>query len=192
MSYWTYSDLFEEAGPPPTPFHGGFGLMNREGIRKPAWFAYKYLNMLSGHEIPTSDQQSLVATDGRRTGVLLWNWVQPEQKTSNRPFFTKLLPALPSRPTKVEVRGLTPGSYRMTVRGTGFRMNDAHSRYLEMGSPKELTQAQLAELQALTRDITEAPKTVRIGGNGRFSMSIPMRTNDVVLLLLEPVDGKQR
>ena len=34
MSYWTYSDLFEEAGPPPTPFHGGFGLMNREGIRK--------------------------------------------------------------------------------------------------------------------------------------------------------------
>jgi xylan 1,4-beta-xylosidase len=36
MSYWAYSDLFEEAGPPPTPFHGGFGLMNREGIRKPA------------------------------------------------------------------------------------------------------------------------------------------------------------
>src|SRR3954467_2997071 len=28
MSYWTYSDLFEEPGPPPTPFHGGFGLIN--------------------------------------------------------------------------------------------------------------------------------------------------------------------
>ncbi len=41
MSYWAYTDLFEEPGPPPTPFHGGFGLMNREGIRKPAWFAYK-------------------------------------------------------------------------------------------------------------------------------------------------------
>lgn len=25
MSYWTYTDLFEEPGPPPTPFHGGFG-----------------------------------------------------------------------------------------------------------------------------------------------------------------------
>ena len=38
MSYWTYTDLFEEPGPPPTPFHGGFGLLNREGIRKPAYF----------------------------------------------------------------------------------------------------------------------------------------------------------
>src|ERR1039458_2876024 len=27
MSYWTYTDLFEEPGPPPTPFHGGFGLL---------------------------------------------------------------------------------------------------------------------------------------------------------------------
>ena len=54
MSYWTYSDLFEEPGPPPTPFHGGFGLINREGIRKPACFAYKYLNALRGKEIPSS------------------------------------------------------------------------------------------------------------------------------------------
>ena len=52
MSYWTYTDLFEEPGPPPTPFHGGFGLLNREGIRKPAFFAYKYLHALRGKEIP--------------------------------------------------------------------------------------------------------------------------------------------
>src|SRR4051812_34440107 len=30
MSYWTYSDLFEEPGPPSSSFHGGFGLLNRE------------------------------------------------------------------------------------------------------------------------------------------------------------------
>ena len=28
MSYWTYTDMFYEAGPPPAPFHGGFGLIN--------------------------------------------------------------------------------------------------------------------------------------------------------------------
>ena len=41
MSYWTYSDLFEEPGPPTAPFQGGFGLLNPQGIRKPAYFAYK-------------------------------------------------------------------------------------------------------------------------------------------------------
>ncbi|HEY4207146.1 MAG TPA: glycoside hydrolase family 88 protein, partial [Puia sp.] len=28
MSYWTFTDIFEEAGPAVTAFHGGFGLMN--------------------------------------------------------------------------------------------------------------------------------------------------------------------
>ena len=191
MSYWTYSDLFEEAGPPPTPFHGGFGLMNREGIRKASWFAYKYLNLLRGNEVPTTDPQSLVATDGETTGVLIWNWVQPEQRTSNRPFFTKLLPAQPSVPTRVELTNLAPGNYRMTLRRTGFKSNDAHSRYLEMGSPKDLSPAQLAELQRLTRDIPEASSNVRIGRNRRFSTTVPMRTNDVVLLQLEPVGSRR-
>lgn len=189
MSYWTYSDLFEEAGPPPTPFHGGFGLMNREGIRKASWFAYKYLNMLGGREVPTSDPQTIVTTDGRKTGALLWNWVQPDQKTSNRPFFTKLLPAQPSIPARLELAGMAPGSYRLTLRRTGFKANDAHSRYLEMGSPKDLTQDQLAELQGLTRDLPETASNIRVGSDGRFSMTIPMKTNDVVLLQLEPAGG---
>ena len=48
MSYWTYTDLFEEPGPPTAPFQGGFGLLNPQGIRKPAYFAYKYLHALQG------------------------------------------------------------------------------------------------------------------------------------------------
>src|SRR4030095_13927313 len=93
MSYWTYSDLFEESGPPPTPFHGGFGLMNREGIRKPAWFAYKYLKALNGNEISTADPQSWASIDGQKTSAIIWDWEQPRQEPSNRPFFTKVLPA---------------------------------------------------------------------------------------------------
>ena len=44
---FVYSDLFEEPGPPDAPFHGGFGLMTREGVRKPVWFAYRYLAQLA-------------------------------------------------------------------------------------------------------------------------------------------------
>ncbi|WP_202925490.1 hypothetical protein [Edaphobacter sp. 12200R-103] len=55
MSYWTYTDLFEEPGPPTAPFQGGFGLLNPEGIRKPAFFAYKYLHELQGEAVPCDD-----------------------------------------------------------------------------------------------------------------------------------------
>ncbi len=190
MSYWTYSDLFEEAGPPPTPFHGGFGLMNREGIRKPAWFAYKYLNALAGAEVPTADAQALATSAGGQTRVLLWDWTQPKQELSNRPFFTKVLPSTPSRPAELRVSGLKAGGYRVTLNRTGFHANDAHTRYLELGSPKALTPAQVAELQALTQDKPEATRTVRVGGDGRLTLPVPMRTNDVVLATIEPVGAK--
>ena len=35
MSYWTFTDIFEEAGPRVTPFHGGFGLLNYQDLSGP-------------------------------------------------------------------------------------------------------------------------------------------------------------
>lgn len=192
MSYWAYSDLFEEAGPPPTPFHGGFGLMNREGIRKPAWFAYKYLNAVKGREIATGDTEALAATEGGKTNVVLWAWRQPEQKVSNRPFFTKVLPAKADQPAELRFAGLQPGRYRVAVRRVGFKVNDAHTRYLEMGSPKDLSAAQLAELQTLTRDLPEKQTTVQVGRDGRHAMTVRMRSNDVVLVSVEPAGAAQQ
>jgi xylan 1,4-beta-xylosidase len=191
MSYWTYSDLFEEAGVPPSPFHGGFGLMNREGIRKASFFGYKYLNLLRGNETPVKDAQTIAATENGRTGVLIWDWQLPDQKVSNRPFFTKVLPATPSTPAQVKLSGLQPGSYRLKLHRTGFKANDAHTRYLEMGSPSTLSPEQLKELQDLTVDRPEIDRTVRVKSDGQYSLKVAMRTNDVVLLLLEPVAASQ-
>ncbi|WP_083671976.1 GH39 family glycosyl hydrolase [Sphingomonas montana] len=192
MSYWTYSDLFEEAGVPPTSFHGGFGLMNREGIRKASWFAYKYLNQLRGNEIATGDAEALATTTKGRTDVLLWAWRQPAQSVSNRPFFTKVLPASAQPSAVVRFAGLAPGRYRLTLRRTGFKANDAHTRYLELGSPKDLTSAQVQELQALTRDLPELTRTVQVGPDGRHAATVPMRANDVVLATVERIAARAR
>src|SRR5271165_6660170 len=72
MSYWTYTDLFEEPGPPTAPFQGGFGLLNREGIRKPAFFAYKYLQALAGQSLATEDPQALLSTREGDFSAVLW------------------------------------------------------------------------------------------------------------------------
>src|ERR1035441_5941428 len=119
MSYWTYTDLFEEPGPPPTPFHGGFGLLNREGIPKPAYFAYKYLHAVQGNEIPLQDSQAFAAVDHDRVATLIWDFQQPEQKVSNRPFYSRIVPAFPSRSLHVSFSNLKSGSYRLEVHRTG-------------------------------------------------------------------------
>lgn len=47
-SYWTFSDIFEEKGMPNCAFHGGFGLMNMNGIKKAPYNAFALLNKLGG------------------------------------------------------------------------------------------------------------------------------------------------
>ena len=74
MSYWTFTDIFEEAGPRATPFHGGFGLINYEDIAKPAFYAYRFLNELGPAELVNRDAASLVTRDPRGgVQALLWD-----------------------------------------------------------------------------------------------------------------------
>lgn len=185
MSYWTFSDLFEEPGPPPTPFHGGFGLMNREGIRKPAWFAYKYLNALKGREVATGDEHAMIALDGKRINALVWDWQQPEQKLSNKPFYTRLVPAVQSRPLRLSFGKLPASRYRLRLYRTGYRANDPLSAYIDMGMPVAFSDAQLAQMQALTSDKPETDRIIT-AKTLRGGLTVPMRSNDVLLVSLEP------
>jgi len=187
MSYWSYSDLFEEPGPPPTPFHGGFGLLNREGIRKPVFFAYKYLNALRGREIPCADSAAWAAFDGTKVATVVWAWQQPVQPLSNRPFYTQPVKPTAAAPVRLNVAHLEPGAYRLKVHRTGYRANDAYTAYLEMGSPASLTPGQLRRLQALTTDAAQTDRTVRVGPKGTLTVNLPMRSNDVVLVTVERV-----
>lgn len=186
MSYWTYTDLFEEPGPPTAPFQGGFGLLNPEGIPKPAFFAYKYLHALQGDSIATSDPQSMLATKGGNLAALIWDFESPDQKVSNRPFYTKALPSHPAEPVQLQITHLVANAaYRLEIYRTGYHANDAYTAYLEMGSPKELTPAQVAHLNDLTQDQPETERLVNTGPNGTAEITVPMSSNDIVLVKLE-------
>jgi xylan 1,4-beta-xylosidase len=187
MSYWVYSDLFEEAGPPPTSFHGGFGLVNREGIRKSAFFAYKYLNALGSQELRNSDEESWLTREGDNFAGVIWNYTIPDQKESNRPFFTKIRPAAKLAPVELNLSSLKPGNYRLRVYRTGYKANDPYTQHMEWGRPDNLTPKQVAVLQDLTRDAPEIDRTVKVGTDGSMRRSIPLRTNDVLLVKLERI-----
>jgi xylan 1,4-beta-xylosidase len=185
MSYWTYSDLFEEPGPQTKPFEGGFGLMSPQGIRKPAWFAFKYLGALGDRELPTDDDQSIGTLKGRTVQVLAWNSVIPDQPISNRPFFTKPRPATAKSLTNVRLSGLTPGHHSVRIRTTGYQRNDAYTAYLEMGRPSTLTTIDVSRLQALTADTPEMSE-LQVKADGKAVLRVPMRENDAVLIEVDP------
>jgi xylan 1,4-beta-xylosidase len=185
MSYWTYTDLFEEPGPPTAPFQGGFGLLNPQGIRKPAYFAYKYLHALDGNSLVTNDPQAMLSTKDGNVTAVIWDFEQPDQKVSNRSFYTKAIPSHPAAPVHLRLTQLaTDTPYHLEVHRTGFHANGAYTAYIELGSPRELTEAQIAHLSDLTRDLPETDKVVCSGANGTLDTTFPMNSNDIVLVKL--------
>lgn len=180
MSYWTFTDVFEEHGPPQTPFHGGFGLVNLQNIKKPTFFAYKYLNDLSSTELNTVDSSSIICKDKKgNVQALFWNLTGIDYKnTFNRDFFGKEVPAKNMRDVILQIDNLKSGRYHVAVYRIGYKMNDAYTRYIEMGRPSQITKAQEKILNEVSAD--KPFETVDINvKNGIFKKVFNQRENDV-------------
>jgi len=186
MSYWTFTDIFEENGPAPRPFHGGFGLITYQGIHKPAFWAYQFLSMLGGTELKNADESSYVCTD-KNCGaqILLWDITHPTGgKVSNQDFFFHPHPAREKGRVAVSLKNLAPGNYDLKIYHIGYGQNDPYSRYLEMGSPSGLSREAVAELKDLSAGRPAVERTVRVGADGKFETAVPLRENDVYFLSL--------
>jgi xylan 1,4-beta-xylosidase len=78
MSYWTFSDVFEEGGVARTPFHGGFGLVAAGDIPKASFNDFALLHQLGTERLTVNSDSALVTR--RRDGTLViavWNYAPP-------------------------------------------------------------------------------------------------------------------
>jgi xylan 1,4-beta-xylosidase len=87
MSYWTFSDVFEEQGVVKTPFYGGFGLLAERGIPKAAFNDFALLHQLGDARLELNSDSALVTR--RKDGSLAiatWNLFLPEETGSPKTF----------------------------------------------------------------------------------------------------------
>jgi xylan 1,4-beta-xylosidase len=85
MSYWTFSDVFEEQGVVKQPFYGGFGVIAEDSIPKAAFNAFQLLHMLGQERIPVASDDALVTRDAQgRLAIAVWNYAAPEESGSPR------------------------------------------------------------------------------------------------------------
>ncbi len=189
MSYWTFTDIFEENGVPPRPFYGGFGLLNVQGIKKPSYFAYRFLNLLGDTELTNADKESWATRDARGgVQMLMWNLtMKPDEKVPNQTYFRQIRPATDAAKVQLEVKSLKPGRYNLSVYRVGYEKNDAYTAYLKMGAPDQLSRQQVALLKATASGRLEIVQTIQVPQSGQWKNQVTLRTNDALLATLEPV-----
>jgi xylan 1,4-beta-xylosidase len=185
MSYWTFTDIFEESGVVPSPFHGGFGLLNFQGLRKPAFFAYRFLNQLGSQELVSSDAESWVCRDDKGVQVLFWSFRPPLTQESNQVLFKRDLPAKESGPVRISISGLPKGGYTVNLFKVGYQASDVYTDYLRIGAPRTLSREQVRELASRTDGRPIKTERVQIKSGQVFERDVVLRENDVYLAIVE-------
>jgi xylan 1,4-beta-xylosidase len=187
MSYWVFTDIFEEAGPRFMPFHGGFGLLNYQAIKKPAFYSFSFLNKLGETELSNTDSSSWACKNSNGDiQVLFWDFsnTHPGDSVNNQVYYIRDLPANPKGKVKVEIAGVPEGSYFFEIYKVGYRVNDPYSTYLKMNKPKQLTKQQVDNIKKLNDGSPVSKEPIKITSSGVFSNEIEIRENDVYLFNL--------
>jgi xylan 1,4-beta-xylosidase len=185
MSYWVFTDVFEEPGPRFTPFHGGFGLLNIQGINKPAFYAYNYMNKLGKTELANADTRSWVCKNEKGDiQALLWDYTYTlPDSVNNQSYYIKDLPAKSKGKVKINLSNVPAGKYTMEIYKVGYRVNDAYTRYVDMGRPGQLNRQQVEKLKE-ENGSPVAKQAIEIKPNAVYSREFDIRENDVILVNL--------
>jgi len=156
MSYWTFSDVFEEQGVVKTPFYGGYGLIAEDDIPKPAFNTFKLLHKLGDERIQIDSASALLTR--RKDGTLVlavWNYASPGEAGS---------------PKQINLRLKGTNAKHALISQVDINHGDIHPAYEKMGSPRYPTQTQIRDLQRAAE--LPAPQDRRIE-HDRLTLTLP-------------------
>lgn len=186
MSYWTFSNVFEELGVPSGIFNSTFGMLDQWGIARPSLHAFSLLHKLGVQRIPAGDGPVLATRrpDGS-TAILVWNLIP----TKNAGLFANGDPfaagggaqgaAGATLNLQLSLRGYS-GARSVKVTQVNGEAGTAQPAWNAMASPKYPTPEQIQKL----REAAELPPPeVRslLEGN-TVPLSITLPPNGIALL----------
>ncbi len=137
MSFWTFSDVFEENGPIRIPFDGEFGLRAKGGINKPSFYAFALLHQLGNQRLANPSKNVIVTrTPDGQLAIAAWNIVDPGQKGAARQM--------------ILIFSGVPANAPVTIQ----RIDDEHGNvlkaYAAMGKPVDPTEAEVEQMNRKT------------------------------------------
>ena len=137
MSFWTFSDVFEEGGPISKPFEGNFGLRAKGGINKPSYYDFALLHELGDRRLPNASKNVLatIRPDGTIV-VAAWNLVDPGIQGA-------------ARTLELTFHG-TAGDAAVTLQRVDSSHGNVLPRYAAMGKPLDPTPQQAEQLNRET------------------------------------------
>lgn len=168
MSYWTFSDVFEEQGVVRSPFYGGFGLFAESHIPKPAFNAFAMFHQLGDRRLPLNSESALATRRADRSLVIaLWNYAPPDGTGAT--YTPPPASRGPSKAFTLQVIGVPPNA-----NATILRLDEDHGNVIKtfdaMGRPPFPSRKQISELRDAGKSALPERITLK---NASLTLQVP-------------------
>jgi xylan 1,4-beta-xylosidase len=162
LSFWVVSDIYEENRLGDTPFHGGHGLINAQGLKKPTYHGYWFLSRLGNELLADGDSHTVTRRPDGTLAILLWNYCHylPEANDSRMIDKVKhaeiygLFDVQPAHEFTLNIQGM---GQNVRIQSTRFDRNhgSVYDAWVAMGAPGHILPADLEVLrQRMELDVT--------------------------------------
>jgi len=81
LGFWDFTDIFEENRLGDNLFHGGFGLISTNNLKKPSYYGYWFLGKMGDNLIEKGDNY-FITKKNNKLQILMWNYCHYNQKFS--------------------------------------------------------------------------------------------------------------
>ncbi|MGA2881195.1 MAG: glycosyl hydrolase family 39 [Bryobacteraceae bacterium] len=141
MSYWTFSDVFEEQGVIKTPFYGGYGAIAEGEVPKAALNAFAMLHRLGEHRSQPDLANALVTkrADGA-LAVAVWNYAAPGTTGAARKVHVAIAGRTATQRYHVEILDPDHGSALAAWRAMGSPASPTREQYERLRRAAAVTQ----------------------------------------------------
>ena len=141
MAYWAFSDVFEETKTNHSTFHGGMGIITNNGIKKPGYYAYQFLNKLGNEMIARSDDYIVTRGPNASIQILAYHYchfIVPDLKCEGNDITSEDRYHVFLEKTKEAcfvIKGLK-GKIIEKIYRINREKGSAYDTWLEIGAPK--------------------------------------------------------
>ncbi|WP_404332068.1 helix-turn-helix domain-containing protein [Mesobacillus maritimus] len=184
MGYWTFTDLFEEFRQKMHLYHGGFGLMTYNGIKKAGYHAFYFLSKL-GDELVVKTEDMIVTKRGEDYQILIYNYSHPNYLY--RTFdYSQLSPT--SRYSvfdneKVQAYQVTlngiHGNYRMKKQYVNREQGSSYDSWVRIGAPIDIDDETVCYLKGKAEP---GMKIEDITANETYSLITELHPHEIQLI----------
>jgi xylan 1,4-beta-xylosidase len=189
LGLWSLSDISDHGSPEPALFHGGTGLITRNGIKKPAYNAFYLLNKLGNSVVERGDNY-IITSKNSSYQILLYNFVYFDElfRTGDKSLLSyheryNIFESASAKDANV-VLSLEEGKYRIERYRLNRDSGSSFDAWLKMGAPEEISNEIYSYLKSREApEISVSTETVK----GQLVLSDTIPVHGVLLIEIERI-----